>query len=367
MKIKAAVANQNGGAFKLMDVELDTPRDDEILVKIAAVGLCHTDIVAQHGAFNFGRPAVLGHEGAGIVEQTGKSVTKVAPGDRVALSFRSCGACAKCNTGHPAYCHSMPLLNYAGMRTDGSRAIRCDGEEIASNFFGQSSFATHALTYEQNVVKIPDDLPFEIAAPLGCGIQTGAGSIINSLKCAAGSSLLVTGGGVVGLSAVMAGVLRGGATIIVLEPHQSRRDMALKLGATHVINPMEDADLAAAVRKISPLGVDYAFDTTGRQDVLDAIMHALAPQGILGCVGIGTPETKLPGNLIQAMTFGHTVMGIVEGDSDPSRFIPELITYYRDGRLPLDQLIKTYKFADINEAIADQHAGKCIKVVLTFD
>ncbi|MEQ9198043.1 MAG: zinc-binding dehydrogenase, partial [Parvibaculum sp.] len=255
-------------------------------------------------------------------------------------------------------------LNYAGMRSDGTKALHGAGEDIASNFFGQSSFATHCLTYERNVVKVPEGFPLELAGPLGCGIQTGAGGIMRSLACEAGSSLLILGGGAVGLSAVMGAAVRGCETIIVLEPHAERRKLALELGATHVLDPAEAKDLAAAVRAILPIGVDYAFDTTGIPDLLQATMGCLGPHGTFGIVGIAPPGTPMPGDLMSAVTFGHTVKGIIEGDSDPDTFITEMIELYRQGRLPFDRLIKTYPLSEINRAIADQHDGKCVKVVL---
>ncbi len=367
MKVKAAIAAPQTSQFTIEDVELDTPREDEILVRIAAVGLCHTDIVALEGGFGFEIPAVLGHEGAGVVESVGSAVTAVKPGDRVAISFQSCGVCHKCNTGHPAYCHRMPELNYTGMRPDGSRSLHRDGSDLASNFFGQSSFASHALTYERNVVKIDDDIAFEIAAPLGCGIQTGAGSVLNVFRPDPGATILVTGGGTVGLSAVMAAKIAGCGTIIVAEPHAERRKLAIELGATHVVDPAASPDLAASVREILPIGVDFAFDTTAREDVLASILNALGPQGTLGCVGAATGEPKLTILLNQAVTFGHTVRGIIEGDSIPQEFVPRLIGYYREGKLPIDRLISCYPFDSINQAVADQYDGKCIKVVLTLD
>lgn len=363
MQVRAAVAVGAGKPFELRDVELEAPRDDEILVRVVGVGVCHTDVVFKEtGAIP--APAVLGHEGSGIVEAVGARVTKVAVGDRVAMTFRSCGHCRRCDHGDAAYCETMPLLNYAGMRTDGSKALRCEGVAVGSNFFGQSSFATHALTYERNVVKVPDDLPLELVGPLGCGIQTGAGGVMRSLACEAGSSLLVTGGGPVGLSAVMGGKIRGCATIILVEPHAARRALALEFGATHVIDPAASPDLTAAVRAILPGGVDYAFDTTGVPAVQAAVMGALASKGVFGIVGISPPGTPLPGDLNTAMTFGHTVKGIIEGDSDPDTFLPELMEHWRRGELPFERMIKTFPFDRINEAIAAQHRGDCIKVVL---
>ncbi|HRD46624.1 MAG TPA: NAD(P)-dependent alcohol dehydrogenase [Caulobacter sp.] len=363
MQIKAAVAVGPGQGFEIRTVELDDPRDDEILVRVVGVGVCHTDLVFKEtGAIP--APAVLGHEGSGVVEAVGAKVTKVAPGDRVAMTFRSCGSCRRCGRGDTAYCETMPLLNYAGMRPDGSKALRCEEVPVGSNFFGQSSFATHALTYERNVVKVPEDLPLELLGPLGCGVQTGAGGVMRSLACEAGSSLLITGGGPVGLSAVMGGRIQGCETIILIEPHAARRGLAQEFGATHVIDPAVSPDLAAAVRAILPGGVDYAFDTTGVPAVQAAVMNALGPKGTFGIVGISPPGTPMPGEVNTAMTFGHTVKGIIEGDSDPDVFLPELIEHYRAGRLPFDRMITTFPFDQINEAIAAQHHGECIKVVL---
>ncbi len=363
MRIEAAVARSAQGPFTIETVELDEPRDDEILVRVVGVGLCHTDLVFKAGG-PIALPAVFGHEGAGIVEKIGKAVAKVKPGDRVAMTFRSCGQCARCARGDAAYCHTMPMLNYTGVRTDGARAISAGDERIAGNFFGQSSFATYALAYERNVVKVPDGVPLELMGPLGCGVQTGAGGIMRSLACEAGSSLLILGGGSVGLSAVMGAKIQGCATIIAVEPQAGRRALALELGATHAIDPAAAPDLAAAVRAISPIGVDYAFDTTGVPAVLNAAMQCLAPKGVFGIVGIAPPGTPMPGDLMSAVTFGHTVKGIIEGDSDPDVFIPELIAHYQAGRLPFDKLIRTYPLSDINQAIADQHHGDCVKVVL---
>lgn len=365
MQITAAVAEGAGKPFALKSVDLGAPRADEILVRIVGVGVCHTDIVFKEGQI-IAPPAVLGHEGSGIVEAVGGAVRKVAVGDRVAMTFRSCGACPRCDSGDAAYCHTMPMLNYAGRRTDGSTPLTCEGVDVGSNFFGQSSFATHALTYERNVVKVPGDIPLEIIGPLGCGIQTGAGGVMRSLACPAGSTLLVTGGGPVGLSAVMGGKIQGCSTIILVEPHEARRTLALEFGATHVIDPKAAPDLAAAVRAISPIGVDYAFDTTGVPAVQAAVMGALAPKGTFGIVGVAPPGTPLPGDVNTAMTFGHTVKGIIEGDSDPDIFLPELMQHWREGRLPFDRMIKTFPFAQINEAIAAQHHGDCIKVVLVM-
>jgi aryl-alcohol dehydrogenase len=363
MKIVAAVTPAAQAAFELETVELDAPRADEILVRIEAVGLCHTDIVAQAGEM-IPLPGVLGHEGAGVVEAVGDQVTKVAPGDRVVLTFRSCGHCRNCNKGLAAYCHTIRALNYTGSRPDGTTSLNFNGAPLASNFFAQSSFATHCLAYERNIVKAPDAIPFELLAPLGCGVQTGAGAVLRALDCDEGASLLVLGGGPVGLSAVMAAVVRRCSPLIVVETHAERRALALSLGATHVVNPAAGSPLPEVVREINPIGVDFAFETTGRPEVQQASMSCLAPHGVLGVVGIPPRGTPVPGDMRTAMAFGHTVKGIIQGDSDPDSFIPELFKLQLNGQLPLERLIRTYPLSEINQAIMDQHQGLCVKAVM---
>ena len=365
MEVLAAVATAPGVDFAIERLTLDAPRADEVLVRIVAVGICHTDIAAREGHMPIGLPAVLGHEGAGVVVAVGSDVTKVVPGDHVVLTFRSCGVCVRCATHDPAYCDKGFPLNYIGTRPDGSNTLRRGDTPIGGSFFSQSSFADHVLAYERNIVPVTDRaMELSLLAPLGCGIQTGAGAVLRSLKCRAGSSLLVTGAGSVGLSAVMAAVVAGCATIIVSDPVGSRRALALDLGATHAIDPGTKA-LEMAVREVVPNGCDYAIDTTAHPAVLDSALRSLRALGTLGMIGVPErPDAPSPGSAIEYLMRGLTVRGILEGDSDPDEFIPELIGYVRDGRFPLAKLVRTYPFADINRAIADQHDGHCVKPVL---
>jgi aryl-alcohol dehydrogenase len=366
-QITAAVAVPDETSFAIRDLELDDPREDEILVRIHAVGICHTDLTARMATKMIGMPIVLGHEGAGVVERVGDRVKGFAPGDRVALSYQSCGQCPQCTIDHPSYCHQFRLLNMGFMRPDGSRALR-DGEHpVGSNFFSQSSFASHALAYERNCVKLPDDIPFEIGAPFGCGIQTGAGSMLNALACRRGTAAVIAGCGAVGLSAVLGAKIAGCTTIIAVEPFAARRALALEFGATHAIDPAGEANLATAIRAILPVGADYALDGTGRAEVLDALMASLGPAGTLGCVAARMGDATLPGDLRVLCGSGIKIMGITEGDSTPSEFLPRLFDLYRTGQLPVDRMIKTFPFTQINEAIAAQEHGDCIKVVLTLE
>lgn len=365
MRITAALTLEPSAPFQIVELELDEPRDDEVLVRIAGVGICHTDLVAQAGGFPLRLPAVFGHEGSGVVERVGSAVRKVKPGDAVVLTFMSCGQCPACARSASAYCQSMGQLNFGGSRADGSTTLRRSGAPVSGSFFGQSSFASHALAHESNVVKLLDGVPLQIAGPLGCGVQTGAGAVMRSMHCESGSSLAVLGGGSVGLSAVMGGVVQGCKTIVVVEPHASRRDLALSLGATHVIDPASAGEIAPAMRAILPAGVDYVLDTSGHAAVLKAVPQMLAARGTFGFVGVpASRETALPGLLLEVMRGGFTYRGIIEGDSEPDVFIPELMRLYTQGRLPFDRLVKTYPLAAINEAIADQHRGACVKAVL---
>ena len=363
--IRAAVTHAANAPFVMQDVALDDPRGDEILVRIEGVGICHTDLVAQAGYFTAELPAVFGHEGAGIVQAVGTDVRKVRVGDRVALSFMSCGACACCTRNEPAYCHHMTPLNSSGKRPDGSKTMG----DISGSFFNQSSFASHALVNERNIVKVPQGVPLDVAGILGCGVQTGAGAVLRSLNCAPESSLVIFGAGAVGMSAVMAAKLRGLSKVIVVELHESRRQMALELGATDAIDPTT-CHTAATIRALCPDGVDGALDTTGLPQVVDCVPDILAKRGQFGFVGIPPAaqiDLKLPGTLMAAMRNGWTFRGIIEGDSDVDGFLADLMQYYLDGVFPFDRMVTHYPLSDINQAIADQHAGLCVKPVLIPD
>jgi aryl-alcohol dehydrogenase len=301
------------------------------------------------------------------VVAVGSDVTKVAVGDRVTASFNSCGRCTQCTNGSPAYCSEFMGRNFGGARPDGTSTLHHGAQSYGSYFFGQSTFATHAIARERNVVKVADGLDLTIAGPLGCGIQTGAGAVMNSLAVADGSSLLITGGGSVGLSGVLGAAVRNAATVIVLEPLATRRQLALELGATHVIDPV-DGPLAEQVRGIVPEGVDYALDTTASLQVLEGVLASLAQRGTLGMVGVPSdPTAALAVGLIEMQARGLSFKGIVEGDSDPDTFIPELVDLHLAGRFPFDKLVTTMPFAKINDAVAAQARGEAVKVVLVHE
>ncbi|WP_179504991.1 MULTISPECIES: NAD(P)-dependent alcohol dehydrogenase [unclassified Sphingomonas] len=366
MQTIAAVAREPHGAFSIETVAVDAPRAGEVLVRIVGVGLCHTDLVFRDQFVPYPLPAVLGHEGAGIVEMVGEGVSGLQRGDRVVLGFSSCGHCPRCDEGLPSYCREFPPLNYAGMRLeDGSKAYACGDEAVSSHFFGQSSFAGYAIVRARNVVKIDDqEAPLEILGPLGCGFQTGAGGVMRSMACPEGSTIAIVGGGPVGLAAVMGAVIQGCSQIVLIEPVAARRQLARELGATHTIDPATQ-DVTAALRALLPHGVDFAFDTSGRVQAIEAVLGALTARGMLGLVGVpARAEDALAINLACMITYGQRIVGIMEGDSDPQRFIPELIAAHRAGQFPFDRLVKTFPLAAINEAVLAQKRGDCVKVVL---
>lgn len=368
METLAAVLNEPAGPFSLETIEIAAPRVGEVRVAIKAVGICHTDLVIGSGALGNAFPTVLGHEGAGIVEAVGEGVTSVKPGDKVLLSFNSCGHCPRCDSHDPAYCFEFFPLNMLCVRPDGSSRLSKDGKAVADNCFGQSSFAAMAIANERNVLKVADDADLATLAPLGCGVQTGVGAVLRSLKAKAGEALLVIGGGAVGQSAVLGGTLAGCHPIILLEPQAARRDMALELGATHVIDPAAAGNLVEAVRTIVPSGVDVIVDTSGHMPTVEQAPGMIATLGRIGLIGVpGALDAVVPVPVVQWLTVGGTVRGIVEGDSDIVGFLPELIEHHAAGRLPVERFITRYPFDQINEAIADSHHGKCIKPVLLLD
>jgi aryl-alcohol dehydrogenase len=367
VKITAAVIREVGAPFAIEELVLDEPREDEVLVRLHATGICHTDIGFQQGFAPAPLPIVVGHEGAGVVERVGAAVTSVAPGDHVVLSFDACGRCATCSAGKPSYCLEFALRNISGGRTDGTSAISDqDGNPVASGFFAQSSFANYAIATERNTVRVPEGVDLALVGPLGCGLQTGAGTVINRLRPSAGSSIAVFGVGAVGLAAIMAAKASGCGVIIAVDRVASRLELARELGATHVIDATATESLPDAIRAIVPLGVELSVDTTAVTAVARDAVSALAPLGTCAILGLGRIGTDLEVDMLELLLTGRTIVGVTEGDARPHEFIPLLIDLYERGDFPFDKLVTAYPFAEINQAIADAESGRAIKPVLVF-
>lgn len=365
MQITAAVVRECGIEFLIEDVDLDEPGRGEVLVDVMAVGVCHTDLSVAKQMLPVPLPAILGHEGAGVVSAVGDGVTKVAVGDAVALTFESCGACQLCLQGHPSYCQHFMARNLAGCRPDGTKTVRAhDGGALTGSFFGQSSFATKALASERNVIRLPPGADPTVAGPLGCGIQTGAGAVLNVLKPTAGSSLVVFGAGSVGLAALMAAKYAGCATLIAVDINDERLALATELGATAVINGATTKDTIAEIVALTGSGAGYTVETTGSADVAAQAVYALAPLGSCAIVGFGPPGTALTIDTALLMAKGNTVIGVTEGNSEPETFIPFLYDLYARGEFPVDRLVRTYPLTDVNSAVGDVIGGKTVKAVL---
>lgn len=370
MKIKAAIAWRAGAPLEIAEVELDEPRQDEILVRVVAVGVCHTDMNARDQRLPVQLPMILGHEGAGVVEATGSAVSRVAPGDTVLLTSDHCGRCRRCRIGQTAYCDRMLELTFAGVRPDGSPRAHRNGTAIRAAFFGQSSFATHALATERNVQPVPPDAPLPYVAALTCGVPTGAGAVLNAMPVGAGSTLAVFGAGAVGLGALMAAVAAGASEIVVVDRVAQRLALATELGATVTIDTAgggdiaDIADIAEDIRSRTAGGCDVALDTTGDPAVIRAAVESLGARGTCGVVaGSGSDITVPAASLVHR---GRALRGIVGGDGTAGVFLPRLLDLYRRGRFPVHRLVRHYPFGDINRAIDDALAGAVVKPVLTF-
>ena len=355
-----AAVSRDGGPFTIEPAALDDPRPDEVLVRIAAVGVCHTDL--SHRRLTGGGPAVLGHEGAGVIEAVGSGVEGFTPGDRVVLSMRTCGTCRHCTAGHPAYCTKAAALNYAGRRIDGSATVMIGDEPAYASFFGQSSFASHALAAPSSLVRVDAGVDLTVTAPLACGFQTGAGSMLDVLRPGAGSRVVIHGGGSVGMAAALAARTTSAEQIVVVDPLATRRALASQFGCD-VIDPA-DGDPVELVRDITRGRATHALDTTGRTDVIAGALASLDSRGTLCVVALGPAQITF--DHLDLLTRGKTVRGSIEGDSIPTELIPRLIDLWRSGRFPIDRLVTAYSFDRIEQAVSDQQAGQVVKPVLTF-
>ncbi|MEO6040580.1 MAG: NAD(P)-dependent alcohol dehydrogenase [Croceibacterium sp.] len=367
MKITAAVSRGGEAAPRIEELELEEPRTGEMRIRLVATGICHTDL-HEHPGRHSPHPIVLGHEGAGVVEALGEGVRGFGVGDHVILSGSSCGQCPSCQAGRPTYCDLAMPLCFGGQRLDGSTALSGakDGGSgaVHSHFFGQSSFASHAVVPERTAVKMPKDLPLEKLGPLGCGVVTGAGGVIEALKVGFGDTLAIFGTGGVGLSAVMAAKLVGASRIVAVDLVPERLELARELGATDCFLGSEDG-LAAKLRGVTGRGLGFSFNTTTVPQVHSLALECLAMNGTAGFVAAPRGEWAPP--MFAMLAGGRQLRGILGGDAHPRVFIPRLVEYWRQGRFPFDKLLSFYPFAEIERAFADAHSGAAIKPVLLME
>lgn len=364
MQVRAAVMRTGNGPFVVEDLELDEPRADEVLVKMAATGMCHTDLLSRELPPEFfGGPQVYGHEGSGVVEAVGADVADLVPGDHVVLSFNHCGSCVACDAGRLPYCFNFAAHNMSGGRPDGSRAFTdAEGQSVGSHFFGQSSFASHSVVARSSVVKVDKSHNLEQLGPLGCGVQTGAGAIFNTLGVTPGSSVIVTGAGALGLSAIMAAKIAEADQIIAVDRHANRLELASGYGATHTVAGSPE-EITAAIHEATGGGADYGFDTTGNAAVVRASFEGLNNLGTIALAGVGFGDITFD---FLSLIGGRTITGVMEGDSTPDEFIPHLAKLNADGVFPFHELITTFSLDEVNDAEAASADGSVIKPVIVF-
>jgi aryl-alcohol dehydrogenase len=359
----AAVVWEPGGDFVMEDIELEAPRPDEVLVRNVASGICHTDVAVRNQDVKLPLPIILGHEGSGIVEAIGSAISHVKPGDHVVMSGDSCGHCRHCHEGQPTYCDEFVERNLSGARIDGTTPAQHSGKPLLALFNGQSSFATHSIAAGRSVIKIKDDLPLELMGPLGCGLTTGVGTVMNALKPPAGSSIAIFGVGTVGLAAVMGARLCGCARIIAIDTKPARLEMALELGATHVVNAATD-NVVEQIYACTDRGADFSVECSGVPVAVRNAVDCLARPGWAAQVGATPGGIEIPFSM-DRMGFGRGIKGVVLGDAATQTFVPYLAELWRAGRLPYEKFVKYYDFADINQAVHDSAVtGEVIKPIL---
>ena len=344
---------------------LEDPRPDEVLVKILSSGICRTDLEVVDGQLPLTPyPVVLGHEGAGIVEKVGSNVTSVAPGDTVILGAGACGTCVQCRAGNFAYCEQHVPMNFGAQRLDGSTALTDgNGEAVHSHFFSQSSWSTYAVAHQSNTIKVSSDLDPRNLGPFGCGIQTGAGAVLNVLDVQAGSSIAIFGTGAVGLAGVMAAKVSGASTIIAIGREDAQLALAEEVGATHTINSSGGVDVLEAVRAITGApGTNYSLEATGAPEVMRLAVDVLMETGHAAITGVAAGKSFDVD--IWTLLRGRTIHGTSLGDAVPMLLLPRLVDLYTQGRFPVDKIMTHYDLADIDRAIEDVNAGRVVKAVL---
>jgi NDMA-dependent alcohol dehydrogenase len=367
MKATAAVLYEVGKKFEIQDVDVQAPRGGEVLVKMVAGGVCHSDLHVMTGHLSAPLPAILGHEGAGVVADVGPGVTSVRAGDHVIPLWRvSCGTCEYCTGGRPALCAAGLEVRRTGRLLDGTSRFSAGGQEI-KHFNGVSTFSSYSVMPEQSVLKIADDLPLDRAALLGCGVITGVGAVFNCARVRPGSSVVVVGTGGVGLNVVQGAALAGAERIIAVDLLDRKLAFARQFGATHTVNSSA-ADPVAAVRELTNgRGVDYAFEVIGLPKTMRQAYDCLAKRGLCVVVGVSpfSAEVSVP---VMSLVFEERMLtGSIYGSARPRHEIPMLIDLYRAGKLKLDELLtRTYPFAQINEAYEALERGEVARSVVVF-
>lgn len=350
------------------EFELGEPAPDEIAVRIAATGVCRTDLHIRDGEYpvpDF--PVVPGHEGAGVVTVVGEAVVGVKVGDHVLLTYPFCGECPACLRGAMPYCERGFDLSFSGTRLDGSSGWRRsgDGTRVNAHIFQQSSFASHTLATANSAVVLSRGLPLDLAPAFGCGVSTGAGAALNVMDLRPGSRLVILGAGTVGLAALMIAHDLGVHQIIAVDTNPARLETAVGLGATHTVDASV-RDSVDAVRALTGRGADYILDTTGQPGVLAGALDSLAMTGTVVMAGAAPAGTRTSLDMTTLLN-GRAVRGTIQGDADARELVPRLVELYEQGRFPVGELVTRYPFTEIQRAVADMEAGRVVKPILRMN
>jgi len=367
MKARAAVLFEVGQKLEIREVEVQSPQAGEVLIRMAAGGVCHSDLHVMTGHLVATLPAILGHEGSGVVEAVGPGVTSVRPGDHVIPLWRlSCGECEYCTGGRPALCPAGTQIRMTGRLLDGSSRFKLNGQEI-KHFAGVSSFSEYTVVPEKSALKIPTDLPLDRAALLGCAVITGVGAAINAAQVKPGSSVVVFGTGGVGLNVVQGAAIAGAEKIVAVDLLDRKLEFARQFGATHTVNASKGNPVEQVRGLTGGRGVDYAFEVIGHPATMRQAYDCLAKRGTAVIVGV-TPMTMEVSVPVMSLVFEERVLtGSVYGSSRPRLDILKLIDLYRAGKLKLDELLtRSYPFEQINEAYAALERGEVARSVVTF-
>ena len=362
--MKAAVLNSIPGQLDIEDIQIDSPGPREVLIETKAAGLCHSDLHFMEGKYPYPCPAVLGHESAGVVTAVGADVHYVEPGDHVITCLSAfCGHCEQCISGHLSLCEekNTELVR----RSDQPSRLSRDGEAVNS-FLHLSSFAEQMLVHEHTVVKIPEEMPLDRAALIGCGVTTGLGAVFRTTKVEPGSSMAVIGCGGIGLSAIQGGRIAGANKVIAVDMNPSKLELAQALGATHVVNPA-DGDAVEQIRELTGGGVHNSFEAVGLKDTAEQAYRMLRSGGtatVIGMIPVGTKVEVHGPDLLSEKTLTGSNMGSNQFRTDMPRFVD----MYLDGRLKLDEMVsKTIELDQINEGFEEMKTGNVARSVITFD
>jgi S-(hydroxymethyl)glutathione dehydrogenase/alcohol dehydrogenase len=369
MKVRGAVCHEVGAGWSVEDLELEAPKENEVLVRVMASGLCHSDEHLLTGDLPSVYPVVGGHEGSGIVEAVGPGVTRVKPGDHVATAFiPGCGTCEWCARGWQFICDSGADV-YEGKMLDGTPRFHLSSGEGVGAMQRLGTFSNYLVTHETQCIKIDDDLPFAEAALVACGVTTGWGSVVYAGGAQPGDVVLVLGAGGVGMNAVQGAGHAGARLVVVVDPVKLKRDVAETMGATHTFSSLADA-LPLVHQETNGQGADVVIITIGRvepQHVSDAF-DATRKMGTCVLVGVGENDALVPLKLIQMQAYAKVLRGTLFGNSSPTRDIPRLLSYYKAGKLKLSELItNTYKLEEVNQAYEDLRNGVNVRGVILHE